>query len=380
MPRTTKLFVLATALLSTLTACSDTTPSASSNSAVPTSISVGTDSGETTSASNPVGAASETSLTLIAYDSFVLSKGMLEGFTAGTGIKVTVLTNGDTGEMVNKAILTKDAPLGDVLWGVDNLSLQPAIDAKLFAPYDSVNNSNTKAEFLALVPNHEATPVDYGDVCVNVDDAALQEKGLAIPTTFEELTDPKYKDLLVVENPATSAPGLSFLLATIAKYGESGWVDYWTKLKANGVSIVNGWTEAYETAFSGGSGKGSRPMVVSYGTSPPAGVLFGADPNATKAPTSVMIDTCFRSVEFSGVLAGTKHVKEAQQLVDFLSSVPVQEDIPLNMFVYPTNSKANLPKIFVDFAAKPTAPLTIDPKSIAAGRQRWIDTWTSTML
>ena len=335
---------------------------------------------DATAAHTTAAAPAPSSITLVAYDSFVLSKGTLEAFTKQTGIAVKVLTNGDTGELVNKAVLTKDNPLGDVLWGVDNTFLDRAVKEELFEPYAASTKADLAPALTALVPGNEVTPVDYGDVCLNYDKAALAAKGIAAPTTLEDLTDPKYADQLVVENPATSSPGLAFLLATVAHFGADKWQSYWQKLKANGVLVVNGWTEAYETWFAGGTAKGNRSLVVSYASSPPAAVLFGPDPSATVAPTGVVDATCFRQVEFAGILKGTKHIAEAQKLIDFLSGTSVQEDLQLNMFVFPANTKAALAKAFVDFAAKPAAPITMAPADIAANRDAWIEQWTKAVL
>lgn len=332
------------------------------------------------SARLPNTAAGPATITLVAYDSFALSKGVLEGFTARTGVKVKVLTNGDTGELVNKAILTKDRPLGDVLWGIDNTFLDRALREKIFAPYASTNRAALRPDLLALVPNNIVTPVDYGDVCVNYDRAALAKRGLAAPKTMEDMADPRYRNQLVVENPATSSPGLAFLLATVAHFGTAHWLDYWKQLKANGVLVVNGWTEAYETWFAGGGKSGDRALVVSYASSPPVGVLYGADPKAKVAPTGVVESTCFRQTEFAGVLRGTTHPVEARQLVDFLTSDVVQTDLQLSMFVFPANRNVALVKLFSDFAARPARPLTLSPSTIANNRDRWIDRWTSAVV
>ena len=368
--RITRSTVIALLAAASLVACSK-------DKAPDTTAAPAPDTAATTTTA-PAPAAS--SITLVAYDSFVLSKGTLEAFTKQTGITVKVLTNGDTGELVNKAVLTKGNPLGDVLWGVDNTFLDRALKEQLFEPYAASTKADLAPALTALVPGDEVTPVDYGDVCVNYDKAALAAKGITAPTSLEDLTDPKYADQLVVENPATSSPGLAFMLATVAHFGADKWQPYWQKLKANGVLVVNGWTEAYETWFAGGTAKGNRSLVVSYASSPPAAVLFGPDPSATVAPTGVVDATCFRQVEFAGILKGTKHVAEAQKLIDFLSGTTVQEDLQLNMFVFPANTKAALAKAFVDFAAKPATPITMEPADIAANRDAWIDQWTKAVL
>ncbi len=318
-------------------------------------------------------------IVLLAYDSFVLSKGVIEGFTAETGIPVKVVTQGDAGELVNSAILTKDSPESGVLWGVDSTFLTRAIDEGIFAPYESKLADDLDPTLRALVPKNEVTPVDRGDVCVNYDRAALAKRGVEPPATLGDLIDPKYKGMLVVQSPSTSSPGLAFLMATVARFGDAssgGWKDYWTALKANDVKVTSGWTEAYETWFSAGGGKGDRPLVVSYATSPAAAVLFGPDPAATEAPTGVVEDTCYRQVEFAGVLRGEAQ-DEARQLLDFLVSPAVQEDMQLNMFVLPANTKAKIDKAFTSFALFPKASAELAPSEVSANRERWIDEWTN---
>ena len=318
-------------------------------------------------------------VTLLTHDSFAVTKSLLTDFTARTGITVNVVSDGDAGQLVNKAALTAGNPEGDVLFGVDNTLLSRAVSAGVFDPYLSPRAASVPAA-LTAVSGGEVTPVDYGDVCVNLDDRWFAAHHLAAPTTLADLTKPAYKDLMVVENAETSSPGLAFMLATIARYGADGWQSYWQQLRANGVSVVNGWTEAYDDTFSGGGGKGTRPIVVSYATSPPAEIVYAADPKPTKPSTSVMTDGCFHQIEYAGVLAGTKHPLEARAVVDWLLSPQVQADVPLSMFVMPAVSGTPLPKVFTDFAATPTDPLTIDPAQIDQNRAAWLDAWDQVTL
>jgi len=312
-------------------------------------------------------------LVLLTHESFALSDETLATFTSETGIDVVVETAGDAGSMVNQAILTKDNPIADVLYGVDTTFLSRAIDEGIFIPHVAVGIDDVDASF--RIDGDVATPIDYGDVCINYDIAALEGLGVPPPSTIADLTADPYRDLLVVENPATSSPGLAFLLATIAIYPEGtsyDWRAYWQDLFANGVSISSDWTDAYSNQFSASGG--SRPLVVSYASSPPAEVLFG---NLGAAPTAVMTDGCFRQIEYAGVLDGTPHRAEAGKLVDFLLSRKVQEDIPLNMFVYPVNPDAQLPDVFETYTAFPEAPITMAPEMIDQNRERWIEEWTT---
>lgn len=296
-------------------------------------------------------------LTLIAYDSFTPPETAFDAFTQETGIKVNIALAGDAGEMVAKASLTSGNPEGDVMWGVDNTLISRATDSKIFAS--------------------DPTEVDYGDVCVNFDIAALGQT--EPPLTLDDLVSSDYKGMLVVENPATSSTGLAFLLATVAAFGDS-WPDYWQQLVANDVQVVDSWDEAYYTAFTRYGG--DRPLVVSYSTSPPAEVIF-ADPPLAKgspAPTGVASETCFKQIEYAGVLRGTKYSDQAQQLVEYLAGPTFQALLPESLFVYPANQDVALPQSFVDYAPEITTSFSIPPDEIAKNRQSWTEQWSAIVL
>ena len=319
-------------------------------------------------------------LRVMTHDSFLVSEALVAQFEQENNVKLSFLPSGDTGAALNKAILSKGAPLADVFYGVDNTFLSRALDESLFEPYASPLLANIPAEF-KLDPDNRALPVDYGDVCINYDKAYFAEKNLALPQSLEDLTAPAYKGLLAIENPATSSPGLAFLLATIAHFGEDGYLAYWQQLKDNGLVVVNDWETAYYTNFSGSSGRGPQPMVVSYASSPPAEVIFAETP-LTDAPTASIIapGTCFRQIEFVGILADTPQRALAEAFVDFMLSIPFQEDMPLQMFVYPVQPDAKLPEAFVSYAQVPLQPATLDPATISANRNAWIEAWTETVL
>ncbi|HET9905531.1 MAG TPA: thiamine ABC transporter substrate-binding protein, partial [Anaerolineales bacterium] len=295
------------------------------------------------------GSAEPQTLTIMTHDSFAISEAVVTAFEEANNAQVEFLASGDAGAVLNKAVLTKDAPLADMLFGVDNTFLSRALEADIFETYDSPVLQEIPDEF-KLDGSNRAVPVDYGDVCINYDKAYFAENNLAIPQSLEDLTKPEYNGLLVVENPATSSTGLAFLLATIAHYGD-GFQDYWRALKDNGVVVVDGWETAYYTNFSGSSGNGPQPLVVSYGSSPAAEVVFSETP-LNDAPTASIIgpDTCFRQIEFVGILKGTEQRALAEKFIDFMLDVQFQEDMPLQMFVYPVNPNANLPEQFVKYA------------------------------
>ncbi|MEV5976818.1 thiamine ABC transporter substrate-binding protein [Streptomyces sp. NPDC052114] len=323
------------------------------------------------------------SVTLVSHDSFNVSKDVLKDFEKRSGYKVKVLKDGDAGAAVNKAILSKDNPQGDVFFGVDNTLLSRALDNGLFQSYEAKGSDKIGAQYRVDQDKHRVTPVDSGDICVNYDKKYFADKKLAPPKSFDDLAEPRYKNLLVTENASTSSPGLGFLLGTAAQYGDKGWQDYWTKLKANGVKVVDGWEQAYNEEFSGSAGgkkaKGDRPLVVSYASSPPVEVLY-AEPQPKEAPTGVATGTCFRQVEYAGLLSNAKNTKGGKALLDFLAGKEFQEDMPLNMFVNPVREGTELPELFTKHGVTVDEPETLDPKKIADNREAWIKSWTSLVL
>ena len=319
-------------------------------------------------------------ITILTHDSFAVSKDVIKAFEIANNAKVVFIQSGDAGAVLNQAILTKDAPLADVLFGVDNTFLSRALDADIFEAYQSPALSDIPDEF-KLDSSNRALPVDYGDVCINYDKSYFSKNNLPVPQTFEDLAKPEYKGLLVVEDPATSSPGLAFMLATHAHFGDS-YIDYWKSLKANGVVVVDGWETAYYTNFSASSGKGPQPMVVSYASSPAAEVFF-ASPPITVSPTASIVASgmCFRQIEFVGTLRvkNGKYRDLAQKFVDFMLSKQFQEDMPLQMFVYPLNQNAVMPEAFIKYAQITDEPAVISPEVISANRDAWIKAWTAAM-
>lgn len=318
-------------------------------------------------------------ITVMTHDSFSVSEEVVKSFETANHARVVFLQSGDAGAVLNKAILTKEAPLADVLFGVDNTFLSRALEGDIFETYESPALSEIPDGF-KLDSSNRALPVDYGDVCINYDKAYFADNSLTVPQSLEDLTKPDYEGLLVVENPATSSTGLAFLLATVAHFGNA-FTEYWQALKDNDVVVVDGWETAYYTNFSGSSGRGPQPMVVSYGTSPAAEVIFAETPPSDAQTASILgPDTCFRQIEFVGILKGTKQRPLAEKFVNFMLSKQFQEDVPLQMFVYPVLPEAALPDEFTKYAQAPEQTATLPPEEIAANRDRWIQAWTDVVL
>lgn len=312
-----------------------------------------------------------TKLTVVTHDSFAIPEELKTRFAEQSGLEITYVAPGDGGALVNQLILTKDSPLGDVVYGIDNSFSSRAVAEGVIAPYDSPALPPTASQF----DTDALVPIDFGDVCLNADTAWFDDKGIAVPTTLDDLVKPEYKDLLVLSNPASSSPGLSFLLATIAAKGEDNYLEYWSQLKDNGVLVVQGWSDAYYTEFSGADGAGPRPLVVSYATSP----AYTVTPDGEESTTAAMLGTCFRQVEYAGVIDGAQNVEGARQFIDFLLSDEVQSSIPENMFMYPV-TKVELPPEWVKFAPLSDNSLTLDPGETSENRDEWIKAWTAEVI
>ncbi|MDH7486122.1 MAG: thiamine ABC transporter substrate-binding protein [Anaerolineae bacterium] len=355
-----KLFLTSLLLLAWLASCAPPTPVAAPPTPTP---------------------AGPRSLTLMSHDSFSASEAVIAQFQEQHNAEVKFLKAGDTGSALNQAILSKENPLADVFFGVDNTFFSRALEADIFEPYDSPALADIPDE-LELDPQHRLLPVDFGDVCLNYDKAWFEEKGIAPPQRLEDLVKPEYKGLTVVENPATSSPGLSFLIATVGHFGEAGdytYLDFWRALRANDVLVTDGWEDAYWGQFSAAS-DGTRPIVVSYATSP-AAELFFSEGAYTEPPTGSVLGegACFRQIEFVGILKGTKNRELAEKFVDFMLSKTFQEDIPLQMWVFPANVQAALPEVF-KWAEVPPRPAQVSAADIDARRDEWIERWTEAVL
>ncbi|MCU0521106.1 MAG: thiamine ABC transporter substrate-binding protein [Anaerolineae bacterium] len=320
-------------------------------------------------------------LRVMAYSSFDISEAVIAQFEAEHGALVRFLDAGDTGQMISQAILSRDDPQADVIYGIDNTFLSRALHADILLPY--------KAKALADIPDafklddqYRVSPTDYGDVCINYDVTHFRERELPLPSSLAALADPLYKGLLVVENPASSSPGLAFLLTTIAEFGEDGYLDFWRALRANDVLVVDSWDTAYYGEFSGAAGSaGTRPMVVSYATSPAAEVYFSEEALGEPPTGSITASgTCFRQLEFVGILRNARNRDLAEAFVEFVLSDTFQSDIPLHMWVFPVREAVALPEVFVAYASVAEEPATLSVGVIEQNRERWVNEWTDAVL
>jgi thiamine transport system substrate-binding protein len=312
------------------------------------------------------------------HDSFATSEAVITDFEVTNNVKLQFIASGDSGSALNKAILSKNNPFADVFYGVDNTFLSRALTENVFEAYNSPFLAEIPSQFQLDMQNR-AIPIDWGDVCLNYDKKYFTDHNLQPPQNLDDLLKPEYDGMLVVENPATSSPGLAFLLATIANYDEDKYLEYWRGLVDNDVLVVDGWETAYNTSFTRWGG--DRPIVVSYNSSPAFEVIGSSDPNAIPQTAAITSDgSCFRQIEFVGILQGTSNRDLAEKWIDFMLSTKFQEDMPGQMYVFPVNPKAKLDDIFQKYLPVAEKPATISPDEIAANREKWINTWTEVVL
>jgi thiamine transport system substrate-binding protein len=352
-----------TALVLGATACSVSSKDESSPTSAPSNQ--GASTGSTGGAAPAI-----RDVVLVTHDSWHLPKKLVAQWEQQTGYHLVVRASGDAGRLTNKLVLTQGNPDGDVSFGVDNTFASRALDAKVFAPYTPAKvPAGVGGYDLAGDAGTHLTPIDHSGVCVNVDTTWFAAHKIPAPQTLDDLVKPAYKDLFVTPGATTSSPGMAFLLATIAKYGD-GWQGYWSKLMANGTRITDGWDQAYEVEFTQGGGGGKRPIVLSYDSSPAFTVAHGT------SSTQALLDTCFNQVEYAGVLSGAKNTRGAEALVDWLLSPQVQAALPDSMYVFPVADGTKLPADWAKFAVPATAPLTVAPADIDANREKWLQQWS----
>jgi thiamine transport system substrate-binding protein len=292
-----------------------------------------------------------TKVTLVAHDSFAISDESIAEFQEASGFELEIIRAGDAGSLTNRLVLTKDSPIADVVFGIDNT-------------FKGIADENGIIE-------GDLVPVDFADVCFNYDRLWFEERSITPPASWRDLTRPAYNSLTVVTNPLSSSPGLAFLATTVAAFGEPGFEQYWKELRDNGVMVASGWEEAYFTYFSGSSGNGEYPIVMSYSSSPAAEIREDG-----KSQTAALLDECFRQTEFVGTVAGAKNPEGAKALVEFLLSESFQNTMPGLMYVYPVNPDATIPTEWAEFG--PAARSTIgEDLSIATDREKWQTTWAA---
>ncbi len=323
-------------------------------------------------------AAAQETLTVLTYDSFAVSADLVEAFEAENNVKLQFIEAGAGGEVIARAVLTKDEPIADVIIGFDFSQFGKVFSNDILEAYASPELENIPESY-RLDPENRALPFNFGEICINYDKKYFADHDLAVPSSLDDLIEPEYKGLLVTQDPGASNTGIGFLIATIEKYGEDGFVDYWNKLIENGLVIGSSWSSTYYTNFSGASSTGEQPMVVSYTTSPAAEFIYS---ETGDAPTdSLTADgMCYRSIEFCGILKNSKNTALAEKFIDTFLGKTWQEDLPMQMFVYPVNEQAELPEEFELYGKPAENPVMPDPELVSEKRDEWVRIWSEEVL
>lgn len=311
------------------------------------------------------------------HSSFSLPKPLLAQFEAQSGLKLSIIKGGDAGEMLNKLILTRAKPVADVVFGIDNALVAKAQAAQVLEAHGLPAMAQT-AEGTEKSLGSLAIPVDYGFVTLNYDKAAVAKSGVALPKTLADLTQPAYRNWLVVQNPATSSPGYAFMLATIASMGEEKAYDWWAKMRANGVKVAKGWSEAYYTEFTRNGG--THPLVVSYATSPAAEVFYSKE-KITESPTANLFlqGGVFRQVEGVALIKGGDQREAALKFMTFMRSPAVQEALQTSMWMFPVQSKTPRAEV-MRHAAEPATFESLPADTMAEKGSQWVSRWTQVVL
>lgn len=301
-------------------------------------------------------------VTILTHDSFQITAEQKADFETKTGYKLVTTAPGDAGFVVNQLLLGKDAPTVDGVFGIDNFSATTITDADVLSEYQSAALPESAADYAM---GKTLTPIDHGQVCINIDRDWFAENGVAEPTSLDQLAEPEYAKLLVITDPSTSSPGLAFLAGVVSKYGDD-WQSYVSKLLDGGTRVAAGWSDAYYSDFSGSEGKGDYPLVLSYASSPAA----------EGGKTGNLEASCVDQIEYAGVVAGAKNPEGAQAFIDYLLSDEYQATIPDQMYMYPVSDQVDLPEDWAKHAQPSTTPIDVDPAQVAAERETWLNEFT----
>jgi thiamine transport system substrate-binding protein len=308
--------------------------------------------------------AEDADLVIYTYDSFLAEWGpgpkIIPKFEKKYNVKVQMISAGDAGQVLNRAILEKKKPQADILLGIDNNLLSKALDEDVVVPYKA-KNLNMIPEKLIFDKTHHFTPFDYGYFAIVYDTKKITDP----PKSLEDLTKPQFKSKLILEDPRTSSPGLGFLLWTIAVYGEH-YLDYWKRLQPSILTITEGWDSAYGLFTSG-----EAPMVLSYTTSPAYHVEYE---KTTRYRAAIFKEGNYLQIEGMGIVKGAKHLDLARKFIDFIITDDFQSEIPLTNWMYPVNPNVRTPDSF-KYAPKPEKSLSLDPVEIKKNQDKWIKQW-----
>lgn len=322
-------------------------------------------------------------LTIVTYDIIALSDDMLEEFTNNTGYEINMIRTDDAGGILENLLLTKEAPQADLALGLDNTYLQTALDNCLLGPHSA---NVPDLDPLALTPysGEMAVPFDQGYVCLNADIEALEENNVSFPSTLEELTGEQWKGRTAFPSPTTSSPGRAFMTATIDYFERQATMDamtWWEAMADNDAIFTSGWTEAYETHYSGGYGIwgeghiGDAWLTVSYCHSPGVEAYYGGNYTISKA---IDIDyASFHQVEYAAKVNGGGSSSAVDAFIEYLLSDEVNKNMPENNLMYSVLDNEDMPETdgYRYHSPIPSNPSEITAERIDVEMDGWLMDW-----
>lgn len=323
-------------------------------------------------------------LTIVTYDIIAITDDVLNEFTNQTGVQVEMIRTDDAGGILEHLLLTKDNPQADLALGLDNTYLQTAFQFDLLAEHGA---QIPVLDSKATIPynGNKAVPFDQGYICLNADTQALSENHISFPTTLEELTAPDWKGKTAFPSPVTSSPGRAFMVASIDYFEQQSSnttaFDWWADMADNDAIFTTGWTEAYETHYTGGYGIwneghiGDAWLTVSYCHSPGVEALYGGNSTISAA---VDIDfASFSQVEYAAPVNGGGSKNAVNAFIEFLLTDEVNTNMPENNLMYSVLEGKDLPETngYRYHSPVPSQPSTIEMDRIGQEMDDWLKDW-----
>ena len=311
------------------------------------------------------------------YDSFASwgpASAIEQAFEAMYPADVRFVAVADSRSMLTRLRQEREAGRqgADVFIGIEAADLARTRELDLFLPLqpEDVPNLSVVPQSLLLDPSGSLIPYEHGYITFVYDSEQVDTTTLA--RTFEELLDPRYRNQIILEDPRMSSPGLSFLLWTIDRFGDPGYLDYWRQLAPNVLTVTGGWGEAYDLFLAG-----EASIVLSFSTDTAYSVI---DHGSARHKVMLLDNQGYRNVYFMGVVQGTEHFDWATAFLDLVLSPEIQSLIPTTEWMFPANPEALLPVSFYQYAVTPPQPVMIAPGEVLAHLDRWLREWALVIL
>jgi len=221
---------------------------------------------------------------------------------------------------------------------------------------------------------------------VNCDENYVDGENVTVPTSLWNLTEPQWNGKIAFPSPVTSSPGRSFMISTIDYFendedNTTDAFDWWSQIKQNGAIITSGWTESYETHYTGGYGEwtdgyiGDAAMTISYCHSPGVEAYYSS--NWTHSTSLMLPLTSFHQVEYAGIINGAANVDAANQFIEYLLSPEINTLMPEANLMYSVLDNTDLPETsgYQYHSDIPTQPSSISSERISQEMESWLSQW-----